>query len=226
MRHKEGDVFYMTSADLKDYAHMIFGQDVNVEYYVTDTLFFRFPYENFKMVPVLPISTITYRSQYMADGQLEVRPDSVLVYGELLRLENVNAVYTRPISYADLSKDVSGIVRLEKIKDVRFSQPEVRYDMSVKRFVEITRTVPVTAVNVPEGKNMLVYPSVVEVSLKCSFPLVDDPERGLRVEADYNELQKSLGGRCLLKVSAISRGIIDYETTPVSVSCVIEDKRQ
>lgn len=225
MKHKGGDIFYMTPADLKDYSHMIFGQDVTVEYFVTDTLFFRFPYENFKKVPVLPISTITYRNQYMADGRLEVTPDSVLVYGEPLRLENVNAVYTRPINFTDLSKNVSGIARLEKVKGVRFSQLEVRYDMSVKRFVEIIRTVPVTPVNVPEGKNMLVYPSVVEVSLKCSFPLVDDPERGLRVEADYNELQNSLEGRCLLKVTALSRGVIDSETTPVSVSCIIEDKR-
>ena len=224
MKHKSGDIFYMTPTDLKDYSHMIFGQDVTVEYFVTDTLFFRFPYENFKKVPVLPISTVTYRNQYMADGQLEVSPDSVLVYGEPFRLENVGAVYTRPINYTDLSKDVSGIAKLEKIKEVRYSQSEVRYALSVKRFVEITRTLPVTVVNVPEGKNMQVYPSVVEVSLKCSFPLVDDPERGLRIEADYDELQRSLGGRCLLKAVALSRGIISCETTPVSVSCIIEDK--
>ena len=222
MQHKGGDMFFMTPADLKDYSHMIFGQDVNVEYFVTDTLFFRFPYENFKKVPVLPISTITYKSQYMADGHLEVHPDSVLVYGEPLRLEYVNAVYTRPLNFMDLAKDVSGIVKLEKIKGVRFSQPEVRYDMSVKRFVEIIRTIPVTPVNVPEGKNMLVYPSLVEVSLKCSFPLVDDPERGLRIEADYDDLQQSLGGRCILKAVTLSRGIISCETTPVSVSCIIE----
>ena len=225
MRHKGGDIFYMTPSDLKDYAHMIFGQDVTVEYFVTDTVFFRFPYENFKKLPILPISAITYRNQYMADGKFEVSPDSVLVYGEPLRLENLHAVYTKPINYADLSKDISGIVKLERIKGVRFSQPEVRYALSVKRFVEIIRTLPVTTVNVPEGKNMLVYPSAVDVSLKCSFPLIDDPERGLRIEADYNDLQHSLGGRCLLKCTALSRGIISCETAPVSVSCIIEEKR-
>ena len=224
MKHKTGDIFYMTAGDLKDYAHMIFGQDVTVEYFVTDTLFFRFPYENFKKVPVLPISAITYRNQYMADGHLEVSPDSILVYGEPMRIENVNAVYTRPVNYMDLAKDISGVVRLEKIKGVRFSVPEVRYDMSVRRFVEITRSVPVSVVNVPEGKNMLVYPSVVDVSLKCSFPLVDDPERGLRIEADYNDMQQSLGGRCVLKVASLSRGVIGYEIIPVSVSCIIEDR--
>lgn len=225
MRHKGGDIFYLTPTDLKDYAHIIFGQDVAVEYFVTDTLFFRFPYENYKKVPVLPISAITYRSQYMADGQLEIFPDSVLVYGEPLRLENINAVYTKPVNYTELSKDVSGIVKLEKIKGIRFSLPEVRYALRVKRFVEIVRSVPVTTISVPAGKNMVVYPAVVDVSLKCSFPLVDDPERGLRIEADYNDLQKSLGGRCILKPASLPRGIITCETAPVSVSCIIEDIR-
>ena len=191
---------------------------------MSDTLFFRFPYENFRKVPVIPISTVTFADQYMAESVLEVTPDSVLVYGEPFRLENVNAVYTKPVNYMDLSKDVSGVVKLEKIKDIRISESEVRYDLKVKRFVEVICSVPVSAVNVPSGKNMLVYPSVVEVSLKCNFPLVDDPQKGLRVEADYNDLQNSLGQRCVLEVVSPSRGIISSEATPLSVSCIMEEK--
>ena len=48
MKHKEGDVFYVLPSDLKDYSHLIFGPEISVEYFVSDTLFFRFPYENFK----------------------------------------------------------------------------------------------------------------------------------------------------------------------------------
>ena len=224
MNHKGGDIFYVTPADLKDYSHLIFGPEITVEYFVSDTLFFRFPYENYKKVPVIPISTITYADQYMAESTIEVTPDSVFVYGEPFRLENVDAVYTKPINYMDISKDVSGVVKLEKIKDIRISEAEVRYGLKVKRFVEVISSVPVTAVNVPLGKKMSVYPSVVEVSLKCNFPLIDDPESGLRVEADYNDLQKSLGQRCVLKVNAPARGVISTEVTPISVSYILEDK--
>lgn len=224
MKHKDGDVFYVTTTDLKDYSHLIFGPEITVEYFVTDTLFFRFPYENYKKVPVIPITTITYADQYMAESMIELTPDSVLVYGEPFRLENVDAVYTKPINYMDLSKDVNGVVKLEKIKDIRISEAEIRYGLDVKRFVEVVSSVPVTVVNVPQGKNMLVYPSVVEVSLKCNFPLIDDPESGLRVEVDYNDLQNSLGQRCVLEVYAPARGIISSEVTPLSVSCIMEDK--
>ena len=96
--------------------------------------------------------------------------------------------------------------------------------MGVKRFVEVSAILPVMPVNVPSDKVMKVFPSVVEVSLRCNFPLVDDPSRGLRIEADYNEYQKSLGGNCVLRPLGLPRGVISCEIDPVTVSAVIEYK--
>ena len=225
MSHLEDDVFYVTSSNLIDYANSMYGPEVSVEYFLTDTLFFRFPYENFKKVPVVPIYTLNYREQYMAEGDIEVEPDSVLVYGEPLRLENVDAVHTKPIRYYDITKDIQGVVSLEKIKGVRISEDEVRYHMGVNRFVEVSAMISVKPVNVPSDKVMTVYPSVVEVSLRCNFPLVDDPLSGLSIEADYNDYQKSLGGKCSLRPARLSRGVIGCEIDPVVVSCVIEDRQ-
>ena len=100
---------------------------------------------------------------------LELQPDSVLVYGEPFRLENINEVYTRPINFTDLSRSQNGLVLLEKIKGVRLSETEIHYSLNVRRFVEIVKSVPVTVVNVPEGQEMLVYPSEVDVCLRCAF---------------------------------------------------------
>ncbi len=161
----------------------------------------------------------------MAEGTLEVVPDSILVYGEPYRLENVDAVYTRPIKYVDLSESIRGFADIEKIKGVRFSQKDVRYSLDVKRYVEFTRTVPVDVVNVPEGKELLIYPSSVEVAIRCNFPMLDDPERGLSVKADYNDVTESLGGRILLEPSLPAKGVISCELSPVSVSFIVEEKR-
>ena len=222
--HLEGDTFYITSADLIEYANAIFGTEINVEYFLTDTLFFRFPHENYKKVPVVPIQSIDYREHYMADGGLQVTPDSVLVYGEPYRLENVEAVYTKPIRYYDLGKDIQGVVALEDVRGLRLSENEVRYSLGVKRFVEVSSMLHVKPVNVPSDKIMNVYPSVVKVTLRCQFPLVEDPFSGLRIEADYNDYQKSLGGKATLKPVGLSHGVIDVDVDPIAVSCVIEDR--
>ena len=58
----------MTSDDLQEYTHLIFGENVSVEYFLKDTLFFRFPYETHKKVPVYPVHILRYDSQYIGEG--------------------------------------------------------------------------------------------------------------------------------------------------------------
>ena len=223
MKHKEEDVFYVTSSDLQEYAHIFYGDDVTLDYYVSDTLFFRFPVQNFKRVPVQPIYSVSYKTQYMADGPLELEPDTVTVYGEPYLLENIRSVYTKPVKYSDVSENLQGVVALEKIKGVRISDQEVRYNLGITRFVEIVSRVPVKTVNVPSGKEMLTYPSSAEVRLKCAFPLLSDPEEGLAVVADYADYQTSLGGKCVLKLEDTAKGVIEYDSEPAVVNCVLEE---
>ena len=115
-------------------------------------------------------------------------------------------------------------VALEDVRGLRLSENEVRYSLGVKRFVEVSSMLHVKPVNVPSDKIMNVYPSVVKVTLRCQFPLVEDPFSGLRIEADYNDYQKSLGGKATLKPVGLSHGVIDVDVDPIAVSCVIEDR--
>ena len=223
--HYEDDIYYITSSHLLEYSNQIFGQGVSVDFFLTDTLFFRFPQENSRKVPVVPISFLSFREQYMADGALSVTPDSVLIYGEPYQLENINSVYTRPIDHRDLAEDVTDLVALEKIKDIRFSNDQVAYSVKVKRFVEIDLTLPIKVRNVPQGKYLKVFPTEAKVSLRCNFPVKEDPERGISVEADYDDFVNSISGKCPLRLTGASREIINYVITPTHVSGLVEELR-
>lgn len=224
MKHKEGDMFYVTSSDLHEYSHLIFGDDVTVEYFVSDTLFFDFPRVEHKRVPVHPVFSVSFKSQYMSIGGMEVQPDSVTIYGEPYQLDNIEAVYTQPIRKVELDTDIRGVVQLERIRDVRISQTDVRYSMDVSRFVEISAKVPVTAIGLPADKEMVVLPSGIEVALKCSFPIVGSPEDELRLYVDYADFLGSLSGKCPVKMSGIPKGVIGYELEPCYVECIVRDR--
>lgn len=224
MKHLEGDTFYVTSADLQEYSHIIYGDDVTVEYFVSDTLFFRFPVVEHKRVPVHPVYSFSYRSQYMSVGDLDVRPDSVTLYGEPYRLGNIDVVYTQPIKETDLDDDIRGVVSLEKIRDVRLSVTEVQYSMDVTRFVELVAKVPVEIVNLPSDKEMVVLPSNIEVALKCTFPYAGDPAKELRIFVDYEDFLKSLSGKCPVRLSEIPKGVIGYDFEPFYVECIVRDR--
>ncbi len=223
MRYMEDDLFYVLASDLTEYTHLIYGDGVTLEYFVSDTIFFRFPEVDHKKVPVHPVYTVSYMPQHISKGNLEVIPDSVVLYGESRVLENIDRVLTEPIKHSSLSSDIQGLVRLEKIKDVRLSVSEVHYLLDVCRYVEVKVTLPVTPVNVPADKKLIPFPSNANVMLRFSFPLESDPE-GLELKADYEEYIRSLSGMCTLTLGGEPKGLISYEVEPVAVNCVLEDR--
>lgn len=224
MRHKDDDLFYVLSSDLTEYAHLIYGDGVTLEYFVSDTVFFRFPEVDHKKVPVHPVYSVSYMPQHMSDGELEVIPDSVTVYGEAHRLENIDKVFTEIIRHTSLSSDVQGVVRLEKIRNVRLSAEEVHYLIDVTRYVEVSRTVPVKVVNVPSDKKLQVFPSTVTVKSKFYFPLSGDGYENVEAVVDYEEYDNSISGKCTVRLSESPSGLISYEIDPVAVNCVLEER--
>lgn len=224
MQYYSDDRFYITGDRLTEYSHVIFGEDVSVEHYVTDTLFFRFPKINSRKVPVVPVSLLTFRSQYMSRGPLKVEPDSVVVEGEPHLLENIERVYTAPIRYFDVSENISGVIPVEPLRGVDMQLKEAYYSMDVTRYVEIVEKLPVSVKNVPIDRTLLVFPSTVEVRFKCEFPLTDFDGAQIKASVDYNEFKSSLKGNCIVNVTGLPKGVITYEVEPVSVRCVEEGR--
>ena len=102
MRQKENDLFYVLASDLTEYTHLIYGDGVTLEYYVSDTVFFRFPEVDHKKVPVVPAYSVSYMPQHISSGELEVIPDSVTLYGEARLIQNIDKVMTEPIKHSSL----------------------------------------------------------------------------------------------------------------------------
>lgn len=224
MKHKEGDIYYVTSDALQEYAHLIYGSGVTIEYFVSDTLFYRFPTVDNKKVPVHPVYSLSYASQYMSDGQMSITPDSVYVYGEPNRLETISQVYTKPVRHSDLQSNVTGVVELEKIRGVRISEKQVRYSIDVVRYVEIRSEAPVRYVNVPSDKSLMVYPSSVSVSLRCVYPLPSDFAAQPHVFVDYNDFVASVSGKCPVRLMNPGSAVINYDVDPAYVECMLEDR--
>ena len=224
LKHTSGDEYYILTSDLIEYSGQIFSSGIAVEYFNADTLYYRFPFENHKRVPVEPVLSISYRQQYMSERGVEIKPDSVTVYGEPFRLNDIESIQTEPIRRFDLYSDVNGIVKLEGVKGVRLSHEEIEYSIDVVRFTELQTVAAIKAVNVPAGKSLAVYPSVAKLKLKYEFPPVAGFSEDVRLVVDYNEFQESLSGKCRVKLAAPTDGVIVYEVDPPYVECIAEDK--
>lgn len=220
IHHKEGEVFFVTANELNRYGSAIFGDNMNLEAILTDTLYFRFHRENFKKVPVQPVCSVEYAPQYTSEKGVQMLPDSVLVYGEPFHLENIERAYTKPFVLRGLKDPARGVIRLENMKEVRLSQEEVEYKVDVERFVEISTTVQVRARNVPPGRSLTVYPSTARVTYRCSFPVLSDPVGNVSFYIDYKDFLQSLSGKCLPRRDVLPGGVLSYSIEPEVFECV------
>ena len=221
LRHgSEPDVFYICGAAKNGYVGNIFGEETSLEAFITDTMTFVFPAENYKKVPVELVHDISYRPQYMTSAPLKVNPDSVIVYGDAARLDNIDRVRTMQLNLSDVHDNIHGSLKLQRIHGVRLSTDEIRYDITVSRFTELRRSVPVEVWNVPAGRKVEVYPSTADVLFRCTFPLVADPSDSFKLFIEYKDFASSMGGRCIPSALKLPRGVIDYHIEPEVFTCV------
>jgi len=214
------DEFVLSGDAITRNAQELLGADMSIETMLSDKLVFRFPKENSKKVPVHPNFSMTLTPQYINSGSLSMEPDSVTIYGEPYKLENIDRVYTQSFALNDLKKSVSGEVMLEPIKGVRFSDEKITYGMEVVRYVEITANMTVGVRNVPSGKSLSVYPGTAKVSFRCAFPVSVSPQDKVHFYIDYKDFAKSLAGQCLPRRDALPAGVISYTMTPDVFECM------
>ena len=221
LHHKDGDVFAFSPESMPEFGKMVFGASVSsVEYYLTDTLLFVFPEENSRKVPVVPISDIWYASQHMSVDGMEVRPDSVFIYGTTDKIAGISKVFTKNVTLADLSSDAHGSVDIEPVRGVRISETSVDYTVIVRRYVSKELSLPVRVRNVPAGKSVAVYPSNVNAVVSFQFPMMAEPDAVDVLYVDYHDFEQSRSGKCIVQTDALPEGVLAVKAETDVVTCV------
>ena len=220
LRHDAGERFFVTGNVMNNYLRQVFGDKVDVEDIVTDTLFFTFSTQNNKRVPVNFTGDFSYRSQFMASAPLKITPDSVTVYGEQARLDLVDHVSTVPRVVDDVHDTQHGVLRLRRIKGVRLSDEQISYDLPVTRYVEVRSELPVVVENLPDKHTLDVFPSRATVILRCVFPGMRNPFEKIQPYIDYADFASSLSGRCVARIRELPPGVIDWRVEPAVFDCI------
>lgn len=221
MHHKEGDTYYMTSADLNKYFHLIYMDNAKLEYFVSDTVFFTFNTVLSRKLPVKFMSNLGYKPQYMALGEVKYTPDSVIVYGEKSLLDAAQYVTTDLVRHHNLDAETFGTVKVKEIPGLRMSAKSVSYVIPVVRYVQREVTLPVYTINVPRGTAMKVFPSSVNFRYRMRFP-ADTDISSVYVCVDYDEFNSSRKGKCVAKVFGLPDDILQYSLDKEVFDCFVE----
>lgn len=214
------DRFSIHSLELSAYVNQIFGKNIVLESFVEPQTVARFSKQSFVKVPIIAVSSLDFRPQFMSQSGVRLSPDSVLVYGEQNALVHIDRVMTRQLTFHDLKSSKAGSVRLDVPKGARLSMDEVDYSIEVVRYVELRKTVRIAAKGCPVGKTLSVFPSNGEAVFKMEFPVRDDLSNEVEFFVEYSEFALSRGGECVVRHSALPSGVLDVRIEPDVFECV------
>ena len=161
-----------------------------------DRLDFYYNYGLSRQVPVKMAGVVVPgKSFYLA--RTRFWPETVTVYGSKQTLDSLRYVKTVPINITNFNDTVVKTVALEKIKGVKIVPNIVRIGLYPDILTEETIEVPVTAVNMPEGKVLRSFPQRVTVNFivgASMFRSISSDQ--FAVVVDYNELIEHPSDKC------------------------------
>jgi hypothetical protein len=184
---------------------------------------FYYSYGEMKKVPIVVEGQLLPAPNYFVTRTV-LTPDSASVYAATSALDTIKAVYTEPQNIVDIKESATHHVALQKIIGARIEPSTVRMSLIAEQMTEVTVSVPVTPVNVPEGVMLKTFPARVDVKVTVSLSSASQIKPELfNVVADYNDLSASPSEKLKVKIMVQPRGIVRAALKTNKVDYILEN---
>lgn len=152
-------------------------------------------------------------------------PEKVTVYGSKQALDSLRFVKTVPINITNFNDTVLRTVALETIKGVKIVPNTVRIGLYPDILTEENIEVPITAINMPEGKVLRTFPQRVTVNFIVGASMFRSisPEQ-FAVVVDYNEIIDHPSDKCSIHLRETPQGVRNARLKMTQVDYLIEDQ--
>ena len=154
-------------------------------------------------------------------GKIELRPDSVDIYGDARLLETVDSVMTETISASGVNGPIQGICTLVPIRRVQYSEDNIYYSLNVVRYIEESLDIPVRTTGVPDGKELFVLPSTVRLTFRRVFSSTQYSPDDFVLAVDYDDFINTIDSELIPRLTACPDGVISWEISPRYVDCIL-----
>lgn len=189
-----------------------------------DRLDFHYNYGLSRLVSVkMSGHVVPGKSFYLA--RTRFWPEKVTVYGSKQALDSLRFVKTVPINITNFNDTVLRTVALETIKGVKIVPNTVRIGLYPDILTEENIEVPITAINMPEGKVLRTFPQRVTVNFIVGASMFRSisPEQ-FAVVVDYNEIIDHPSDKCSIHLRETPQGVRNARLKMTQVDYLIEEQ--
>ena len=150
-------------------------------------------------------------------------PERVDVYARKSLLDSIHYAFTENMVISNLTDTIVRTVALKKVLGAKFVPSEVKVTIYPDILTEANVEVPITAVNMPEGKTLRTFPSRVKVLFVTGVGNVRNISANqFRVEADYSDIEAHPSEKCSLSIVGIPQGVRNPRLEISEVDYLIE----
>ena len=187
-----------------------------------DRLVYYFTRGKSKTVPLrLNGKIVMGQSHYVS--RIVFSPERVDVYARKSLLDSIHYAFTENMVISNLTDTIVRTVALKKVLGAKFVPSEVKVTIYPDILTEANVEVPITAVNMPEGKTLRTFPSRVKVLFVTGVGNVRNISANqFRVEADYSDIEAHPSEKCSLSIVGMPQGVRNPRLEISEVDYLIE----
>ena len=212
----------ITASELQKAVQTILYKSSRVVAIKPDHLDVNFNFGQYKRVPVRILSSVkTNGSHYIAKTNLS--PDSVTIYASHSILDSIKVAYTKAINLNEVKDSAVMTIPLSPVKGAKIVPAYVKAQFFPDVLTEAHLNVPISAINVPEGKILRMFPSQVTVSFAVGASHYKNIKKEhFTVVADYLSTRGGLEDKIVLKLITAPKDVRNPKISPEQVSYLIE----
>lgn len=187
--------FRFTASDMKASLKALFGKGASVLAVSLDSIGIDYSVGKGRQVPVVAVGTFEAAPGSVVMGKPISSPSRVRVFGPREILDTVTRIFTRPVVRKNIKETVVMGVDLNLPPHVRVIPERVEVTVKAEPLVRREETVEINTINVPQGVNLILFPSSVTVSYYVPMSKFGDDVPPMGVFVDYVTLAKSTNGK-------------------------------
>lgn len=178
-----------------------------------------------KRVPVRWAGRVIPEQLYFISS-VSCKPDSVDVYSSREKLDSIQMVYSEPLNYVGFRDTLTVSCAVATQSDMKVVPNRVTFEFCTDVLTEASLDgVPITCINLPEGKMLRTFPAKVKVHFVTGVSQLRQllPE-DFTVIADYREIMQSASDKCNLYLRTVPEGVSRATLANKQVDYLIEEE--
>ncbi len=206
---------FILTNDVKNLINKRFRDNIKLVKISPDTIFLNVVQTYSKKLKVTPKIIYTTEKDYIINGNIIIKPDSITVYGDKGIIDTLSAIYTETTQLGTIGKNNIHSLNIKYINNVRYSKSSVLIDIPLEKYTETYLKIPVQTINCPDSLKTRLMPSIVDVSFKVPLSIFEEVSvSDFTASVNFNDIQNQ---EAEVTVNCTKTELIITGVKPISV---------